>query len=62
VGITLIVRGRRSTRLAYVPFIAIAAALWVFLPEHIHQWWTWILRMMGYLFFRIPLPQSGAMD
>jgi leader peptidase (prepilin peptidase)/N-methyltransferase len=62
VGITLIVRGRRSTRLAYVPFIAIAAAIWVFLPEQVHQWWTWNLRMMGYLFFRIPLPPSGAMD
>lgn len=62
VGLFLIARGRRSTRMAYVPFLAIAAALWVLLPETVHHWWNWNLRMMGYFFFRIPLPHSGPMD
>jgi len=39
VGITLIVAGRRewSSRLPYGPYIAVAAAIWVFLPFELHE-------------------------
>jgi len=60
VGVTLIVLRRlnRSSRLPYVPFIALAAVIWVFLPAHYQAQWIWNLRLAGHLFFRLPLPNS----
>jgi leader peptidase (prepilin peptidase)/N-methyltransferase len=57
VGVTLILLGKRewSSRLPYGPYIAIAAAIWVFLPVDAQQKWFWNLRMIGHLFFGIPL-------
>jgi prepilin signal peptidase PulO-like enzyme (type II secretory pathway) len=61
VGVALIVMRRRewSSRLQYGPCIALAAAVWIFLPAHMRQDWTWNLREIGHLFFRIPLPASA---
>ena len=41
VGISLIVLGRRqwASRLPYVPYIAAAAALWIFGGASLHDWW-----------------------
>jgi len=62
VGVSLIVTGRRewSSRLPYGPYIAVGAAIWVFLPVDLQQAWAWNLRVAGHLFFRIPLPETGS--
>jgi leader peptidase (prepilin peptidase)/N-methyltransferase len=41
VGVTLIVIGKRawSSRLPYGPYIAIAAAIWIFGGRHFVEWW-----------------------
>ncbi|MBI3851716.1 MAG: prepilin peptidase [Verrucomicrobia bacterium] len=61
VGVTLIAlkRGALGSRLPYGPYIAVAAALWIFLPAYLQEAWIWNLRMAGYLLFRIPLPESS---
>src|SRR5688572_21065015 len=43
VGVSLIVMGRRewSSRLPYGPYIAVGAAIWVFLPADLQQAWAW---------------------
>jgi leader peptidase (prepilin peptidase)/N-methyltransferase len=41
VGVTLIVLRKRewSSRLPYGPYIALAAAIWVFGGQRLVQWW-----------------------
>ncbi len=58
VGVGLIVIGKRewSSRLPYGPYIALAAAAWVFLPASIHEAWNENLET----FVRIFLPRSPA--
>jgi leader peptidase (prepilin peptidase) / N-methyltransferase len=60
-GLTLIALRimNRSSRLPYVPFISIAAAIWVFLPQDLRHQWYLNLRLMGNLFFRLPMPNDG---
>jgi leader peptidase (prepilin peptidase)/N-methyltransferase len=59
VGLTLIALRRlnRSSRLPYVPFIAIAAAIWIFLPSDWQERWLLNLRVAGHIFFRLPMPE-----
>jgi hypothetical protein len=59
--VSLIVMRRRewSSRLPYGPYIAVAAAIWLFLPAELQQAWNWNLRVAGHLFFRIPLPEAA---
>jgi hypothetical protein len=61
VGVSLILMRRRewSSRLPYGPYIAVAAAIWVFLPADLQEAWTWNLRVAANLFFRIPLPDNS---
>jgi leader peptidase (prepilin peptidase)/N-methyltransferase len=62
VGVTLIVLGKRewSSRLPYGPYIALAAAGWVFLPAELQDAWHWNFRLAAHLFFKVPLPQPDA--
>jgi leader peptidase (prepilin peptidase)/N-methyltransferase len=62
VGVSLILLRRRewSSRLPYGPYIAAAAVIWVFLPADLQEAWVWNLRVAGYLFFRIPLPEANT--
>ena len=59
VGVGLIVIGKRewSSRLPYGPYIALAAAVWVFLPASIHEAWSGNLET----FVRIFMPKSQAL-
>ncbi len=59
VGVTLIALKQRvlGSRLPYGPYIALAAAMWIFLPGHLQEAWVWNLRAAGYLLFRIPMPE-----
>jgi len=61
VGVSLIVMGRRewSSRLPYGPYIAVGAAIWVFLPADLQHAWAWNLRLAANLFFRVPLPEAS---
>jgi leader peptidase (prepilin peptidase) / N-methyltransferase len=62
IGVTLIVLGKKewSSRLPYGPYIATAAAIWIFLPLQTQQAWLWNLRMLGHIFFGMPLPAAGV--
>ena len=39
-----------SGRLPYGPYIALAAAIWVFVPAHLQEAWTLNLKFFGNLF------------
>jgi leader peptidase (prepilin peptidase) / N-methyltransferase len=55
VGLTLIAVGRRPSRLAYVPYLSLAAIIWIFAPG-LRLWWLENLRMFGQLFSGSPGP------
>jgi leader peptidase (prepilin peptidase)/N-methyltransferase len=58
VGVTLIAMRMkdRQSRIPYGPYIAIAAAIWVFLPADLQAQWIWNLKLIGHFFFRTPMP------
>jgi leader peptidase (prepilin peptidase)/N-methyltransferase len=60
VGVTLILLGMkdRQSRIPYGPYIALAAAIWVFLPPSLQERWLWNLRMVGHVFLRLPMPEE----
>lgn len=60
VGLTLIVLRMkdRQSQIPYGPYIALAAAIWIFLPPNLQERWLWNLRMVGHVFFRLPMPEE----
>lgn len=60
VGLTLIALGMkdRQSRIPYGPYLALAAAIWIFLPPSLKERWLWNLRMIGHVFFGLPAPET----
>jgi prepilin signal peptidase PulO-like enzyme (type II secretory pathway) len=48
-----------ASRVAFVPYLALAAMIWVFLPEHLHEAWLANLRLFTILVGGSPPPPTA---
>lgn len=63
VGVGSILLGKRewSSRIPYIPYIAAAATIWIFLPTELQGMWKANLALLGHLFTGIPATKAPGM-